>query len=347
MKKSTKEKILLTCGTAALAAGAVCWCRWSNRALVTTNYTIRSGKLPEAFNAFRITQVSDLQSDYFGAGQSQLLVSVRKTKPDIIVITGDLVDRNHTNFMAAMKAVSGLLKIAPVYYVNGNHELSLLASELADFYRKMEDMGVRLLMNERADIPLMGPAGNRDGGCGEKPIDALAGPQTAEAGKAPEPGKAAAGKEPSVSLIGLDEKEVFESRGQPYGHGFKERGGELDPVFFCERLEGLYQKADPENFTILLAHEPQLMELYQDPRIDLVLSGHAHGGQFRLPGGRGLYAPGQGIFPKYTSGMHSFGESRLIVSRGLGNSVFPLRLNDPPELVTIDLYGKTNVERER
>ena len=70
---------------------------------------------------------------------------------------------------------------------------------------------------------------------------------------------------------------------------------------------------------------------------DLVLSGHAHGGQVRLPGIGGLFAPGQGILPRLTSGVHARGETRLVVSRGLGNSSFPLRVFNPPEIVTVTL----------
>ena len=69
----------------------------------------------------------------------------------------------------------------------------------------------------------------------------------------------------------------------------------------------------------------------------LVLCGHAHGGQVRLPFVGGLYAPEQGVLPKYTAGMHQDGNTRMIVSRGLGNSGFPLRFGNRPEIVAITL----------
>ena len=68
-----------------------------------------------------------------------------------------------------------------------------------------------------------------------------------------------------------------------------------------------------------------------------MLSGHAHGGQIRIPGIGGVYAPGQGFFPKYTSGEYAVGDTTMIVSRGLGNSVLPLRVNDRPEIVIVTL----------
>lgn len=93
-----------------------------------------------------------------------------------------------------------------------------------------------------------------------------------------------------------------------------------------------------ESPKILLAHEPQFFEKYAAAGYDIILCGHAHGGQWRIPfTGIGLYAPGQGVFPKYTSGRHVSGSSVMIISRGLGNSEFPLRLFNRPELVVADV----------
>ena len=92
---------------------------------------------------------------------------------------------------------------------------------------------------------------------------------------------------------------------------------------------------------ILLAHMPQFLEKYANAGYDLVLSGHAHGGQWRIPFTRqGIYSPGQGLFPKYTQGVHTCGKTRMIISRGLGNSEFPVRLFNPPEIVTVNLIPK-------
>ena len=71
--------------------------------------------------------------------------------------------------------------------------------------------------------------------------------------------------------------------------------------------------------------------------IDLTLSGHAHGGQFRLPFIGGLFAPGQGFFLEYDSGVFCEEGTQMVVSRGLGNSLFPLRLNNRPEIVVAEL----------
>ncbi len=89
-----------------------------------------------------------------------------------------------------------------------------------------------------------------------------------------------------------------------------------------------------EGFKLLLCHHPEYYPLYiRDLPIDLTLAGHAHGGQWRI-GKRGIFAPGQGFFPTYTSGMY---EGRLIVSRGLSNTAPIPRLANPTELVFVHL----------
>ena len=102
------------------------------------------------------------------------------------------------------------------------------------------------------------------------------------------------------------------------------------------RLSALLAQAG-DRFSFVLSHRPELLPAYAEAGADLVLSGHAHGGQVRLPGIGGLFAPGQGILPRLTSGVHARGETRLVVSRGLGNSAFSLRVFNPPEIVTVTL----------
>lgn len=95
---------------------------------------------------------------------------------------------------------------------------------------------------------------------------------------------------------------------------------------------------DTQKFKLLLAHEPQFVMRYFRAGYDAVLCGHAHGGQWRIPfTDQGVYAPGQGLFPQLTSGIHVCGSMQMIISRGLGNSEFPLRLFNRPEVVTIEI----------
>jgi len=269
---------------------------WSNKSIVITRYKYESADVPKQFDGFRIAQVSDLQSEYFGKDQANLIAKVRETKPDAIMITGDILDRNHTNYDAAWSAVSQLLKIAPVYYVNGNHELALDEATMQDFYQRMRDDGVNVLMDEVAAI-------DKDGG--------------------------------TIYIAGLSEYVLYESRGDADSHS-----SEHDPQIIKSAVDDLTKDIDPSDFVVMLAHEPQFIDDYADSSIDLILSGHAHGGQIRLPFTQGLYAPGQGTLPKLTSGMHKSGSTTMVISRGLGNSVFPFRIFNRPEVVEVTLEKK-------
>ena len=97
---------------------------------------------------------------------------------------------------------------------------------------------------------------------------------------------------------------------------------------------------DKTQYTILLSHRPELIDTYTEENFDLVLSGHAHGGQIRIPFLGGLVAPNQGFLPKYTSGIYEKNDTKMIVSRGIGNSIIPFRINNRPELVVINLQNK-------
>ena len=93
---------------------------------------------------------------------------------------------------------------------------------------------------------------------------------------------------------------------------------------------------DKESYSILLTHHPEFLEIYSKYGVDLALCGHAHGGQIRI-GQTGIIAPHQGLFPKYDAGRYDMGNTTMILSRGLGNSRFPWRVNNPPELVLVEL----------
>jgi len=91
--------------------------------------------------------------------------------------------------------------------------------------------------------------------------------------------------------------------------------------------------------SVALAHHPELMPYYKQAGWNVVICGHAHGGHARL-GQAALFAPGQGFFPKYTAGVHTEGDTRMIISRGLGNSSIPWRVGNPPHLPVIILSAK-------
>ena len=94
---------------------------------------------------------------------------------------------------------------------------------------------------------------------------------------------------------------------------------------------------DSSRYSILLSHRPEAFEDYVSSGFDLVFTGHAHGGQFRFPGIGGIFAPGQGLLPEYDAGEFRSGRTTMIVSRGVGNSIMPLRIGNPPEVVVLDI----------
>ncbi|MDN4607268.1 metallophosphoesterase [Sporosarcina highlanderae] len=122
-------------------------------------------------------------------------------------------------------------------------------------------------------------------------------------------------------------------------------GGIEDPLssvlpedqFVEEALGKAFKNVPNEMYKLLLAHRPYELDRYVERNIDLVFSGHAHGGQIRIPGLGGLVAPGQGWFPEYTSGVHEKSGSHLVISRGLGNSIVPIRIFNQPEIVVVTL----------
>jgi len=93
----------------------------------------------------------------------------------------------------------------------------------------------------------------------------------------------------------------------------------------------------------LLSHRPELFDLYAENNLDLIFSGHAHGGQVRIPFIGGLIAPDQGFFPQYTSGSHTKDQSTMFVSRGLGNSIIPIQVFNRPEIVVVTLQSPKEV----
>lgn len=119
-------------------------------------------------------------------------------------------------------------------------------------------------------------------------------------------------------------------------------GDELNPKTYRDFQNELRDKVSdlPHDFTVLLAHRPELLSIYSKNDVDIVFCGHAHGGQIRLPVVKGLYAPHQGVNPKYTEGMHEQNGTTMVVSRGLGNSRFPFRVFNHPEVVVVELRAE-------
>ncbi len=271
-----KQKYIKLAVTLSIVIVIILFCNFQNKHLETTHYTYEAEQLGADLEGYRIVQISDLHNAKFGKDNQKLVDRIRECEPDMIVLTGDLVDSNHTNVDRAVQFVDEIVKICPVYYVTGNHEYWLEKSEYDELMSGLADAGVVILDNQVVEIS-RGDA--------------------------------------KLRLVGLDDRSLSD--------------GTLGMLLKDER-----------EFTVVLAHEPQYLARYAGTGVDLVLSGHAHGGQFRLPFVGGIVAPDQGFLPEYTAGEYYMNGTEMIVSRGLGNSVIPVRLFNYPEIVCVELKTK-------
>ena len=281
--KSRKKTILTL--LLSLLIILIGWTLWDNAALEVNEFEIVSDRIPQGFDGFRIAQVSDLHNARFGEDNAKLIEMLSQTEPDIIVLTGDLIDSRNTDVETALDFARQAVEIAPVYYVSGNHESRVTA--YMDLKMGLGNAGVIVLENQIVEITR--------------------------------------GQE-YITLIGIDDPSFRES----YLFG--------DAAGIAEQKLGDLQEAS-DGYTILLSHRPELFDVYVDTEMDLVFSGHAHGGQFRLPFVGGLVAPNQGFFPEYDAGQFTEEKTTMIVSRGVGNSIIPVRVNNRPEIVVVTLFS--------
>jgi len=251
---------------------------------VTRKYVITT----EKFNGdkdLRIIQLSDLHNTVHGKGQSGLIDAVKDEKPDLIVMTGDIVEPGRS-FRPVEILLYGIRDAAPVYYITGNHEYYAKGvNKTEKIWAKLREFGVNVMLDGFTRLSVKGM---------------------------------------DVVLCAADDP----------------KRKNYDPGYDCrEAFEHAFTGlSDLSGYKILLTHRPERINEYRKYPFDLVLSGHAHGGQVRIPFLiNGLFAPNQGLFPKYAGGPYTHGGLTHIVSRGL--SVYPKipRIFNPPELVSVTI----------
>ncbi|MBR4830271.1 MAG: metallophosphoesterase [Bacilli bacterium] len=228
---------------------------------------------------YKIIQISDFHNEKNKWLHKQIIEIIKKEKPNIIVITGDLIDIDDIKY--AKVFIEEIHNLAPIYYAPGNHEY--LFGGYEDLRKILIDNNVNVLEN---------------------------------------------------NSIKLDNNIII--------HGIKDpisgMPNDEDDVM-KENLNSL--KFTDDKYDILLSHRPEYFDMYTDYNVDLVFTGHAHGGQFRLPLFGSIFSPDQGLLPKYAMGMHIDKGTKMIVSRGLGNSMQAfIRINNRPELIIVSLLKK-------
>ncbi len=146
-----KPKRLLWSLVLVLLVGLIAWTIWENNSPMITETTIVTERLPNSFSGYRIAHISDMHNAQYGADNATLLEMLRHAQPDMIAITGDFVDSRRTDFNISLRFAQQAVKIAPVYYVMGNHE-ARLTDDYPRFEQQLIQCGVTVLRNEESYI---------------------------------------------------------------------------------------------------------------------------------------------------------------------------------------------------
>ncbi len=243
----------------------------SNVRIDTEEYEIACQNLPQEFDGYRIAVVSDLHQNDRWQENGKLTEKIAETEPDIIAVTGDLVDEpGHEEYVRDL--MTELTAIAPVYYVTGNHEWASV--EVDELFELLDDAGVKALRNEYVELTRGGE---------------------------------------TLVLAGIDDP-----------------NGPYDMKTPQELMNEIRAAKGSDEFTVLLAHRNDKMDVYKEIEVPLVICGHGHGGIVRLPFTDGLISTSREWFPSYTSGLYTEEGTTMLVSRGLGSITgIPRILNNP------------------
>jgi len=238
-------------------------------------------------SSLRIVLVSDLHSTIFGKNQSGLIEKIKNLNPDLIILSGDILD-DKVPHLGTELLLSGINNILPIYYVTGNHEY--WSREIQDIRNLLQSYNVNILSDNYVQINI----NNNE-----------------------------------IILAGIEDPDKKRYETPEYNQN--------------ESMEASFRELDGmELLKILIAHRPEKIEIYKGYSFNLILSGHTHGGQVRIPLVlNGLYAPNQGLFPKYAGGLYRHGETVHIISRGLSVNPRLPRIFNPPELVVIVIKSTT------
>ncbi len=254
---------------------------WQNKGLRLNKIEYTNSKIKKGLDGFKILHISDFHNDKILLNDVVRLAE--KQSPDIVLITGDIIDSRKTDKNTALKLLCELNKISKVYYVTGNHENRLLG--LGIFKEEIIKTGTFLLDDRKIVMKV---------------------------------------NDEIFSIIGVSDPD-FQT---------KERKEKEEKYLKTVNKLSL----GDGTFKILLAHHPEYFKNYANANYDLIFSGHAHGGQFSIPfTDIGVFVPDQGLFPKYAAGIKKEKESTIIINRGIGNSLFPFRLFNRPEIILIAL----------
>lgn len=263
--------------------------------ITSKNLTINKYSLNESvISSIRILQLSDLHNAEFGDNNEELIDLVKKQSPDLIVMSGDMINRDEENLDIITDLISSLSDVAPIYYGYGNHEVDWIESFGFDLEDKLTQAGAVVLNNSYRDVSVNDSELRIGGYMGYY-------------------------RQPGMLTQDEEQKKV-----------------ELD---FANDFE------NTDRLKILINHIPTQWvdwDYINEYPVDIVFSGHYHGGAIRIPIiDQGLYAPYVGWFPPYTKGMFTGSQATCVLSTGLGSEHNIPRLNNPPDIVIVDVVPYT------
>lgn len=236
-------------------------------------------KAPELKQSFKIVQLTDLHNNEFGSKNHRLVERIIKEEPDVIFLTGDMLNADEERTDILIELVKALTLIAPVYVSLGNHEMT--------YMERAGNLNLINIIEQEGAVVL------------------------------------------ERQYIDTDINNIKVRIGGIYGYVLAPDKKEGEEQAFMEDFQST------DRFKILLSHIPEGLLLWEGMEywdVNLVFSGHVHGGQVRLPFIGGLYDPEEGYFPTYTKGIFECGNGKLILSAGLGSSRGRPRVNNLPEL---------------
>lgn len=303
--------------------------------LVTRTYDVALPQLDPSYDGLRILQVSDVHhaTHELVGGAGAILAAARTARPHLIAITGDLMDRRLPDPQDACALVTALAQVAPTFYVTGNHERTPLAPDGTPIPRRTVCQQAAAARKERPG----NPAAPRPGFPGQADLFSRHRARIEKAGAVVLEGKTVAvapdgtpcedaGQRDGLILCGVRDPWPIVA---------------YDPPAWDRLLEDVASRAKAQagarGATVLLSHRPERVDAYARTGVDLALTGHAHGGQVRLPLIGALVAPNQGPLPRYARGLYRVGPTTLVVSSGVGTTGYRLRLLCPPEVVLVRL----------
>lgn len=296
--------------------------------LEVREFTIFSEKIDESFYGKKILQISDLHCKSFGDNNKQLIEEIDRQNPDVIFVTGDMIDGDNKDYNSVLYLLEYISNKYKVFYITGNHEhkalLKKYKKEYLIYFNRLKKLNVNRLNNRKIVVDSSFNV--------VKSLPIITSKHRHIDGIEDKINKNKEGHYINIYSLILP----FNT----YRYLLSNRNVEtVDYDYIVNKLGYL----DSNEYNILLSHNPLYFDDYVKWRVDLIFSGHVHGGIIRLPFVGGILSPDRTFFPKYSSGKYSKNGTTMFVSRGLGGSAIGFRLYNKPELLVVKFEGPKTI----